>query len=177
MRVIVLGWGNDARGDDALGPLLARRIAARGCQGVEVLEDYQLQIEHALDLVGFEAALFVDASRDAPSPFSFRETEAGASPAPSTHALSPEAVLAVFARVTASAPPPAFVLGVRGERFGLGEGLSAAGAAALEAADRFCATLLGERRLNLWRRLAAERGARPDPACRVRLGAHRDGAP
>ncbi len=50
MRLVVFGWGNEARGDDALGPLLLRRIAAMRAPDVETIEDYQLQIEHALDL-------------------------------------------------------------------------------------------------------------------------------
>ena len=28
MRLVVFGWGNEARGDDGLGPLLLARIAA-----------------------------------------------------------------------------------------------------------------------------------------------------
>jgi hydrogenase maturation protease len=155
MRLVVFGWGNDARGDDALGVLLLRRIAARGLPDVETIEDYQLQIEHALDLQGFDAALFVDAISDAPAALAFRETAPGAAPTPTTHALSPEAVLDVYVRITARAPPPAFVLAMRGELFGLGESLSPAGAAALEAADAFCDLLLAERRLDDWRRLSA----------------------
>lgn len=154
MRIVVFGWGNEARGDDALGPLLLRRIAALQARGVETVEDYQLQIEHALDLVGFDAALFLDADRNAPPPFVFREIRALASRAPSTHALAPEAVLRVFAEVERRAPPPAFVLGMRGERFELGEGLSATGAEALAAAAGFCERLLGFRSLSEWRRLA-----------------------
>jgi hypothetical protein len=51
-----------------------------------------------------------------------------------SHAISPEAVLATYRRVTGEAPPAAWVLCVRGESFGLGEPLSAPAAANLEAA-------------------------------------------
>jgi hydrogenase maturation protease len=149
MRVVVLGWGNDARGDDALGPLLLRHIAERGYADVETVEDYQLQIEHALDLQGCDAALFVDASRDA-APLSFHEIFPQSARTPTTHALSPQAVLDVYAKVVGR-PPPAFVLAMRGENFGLGEGLSPVGAASLAAAQAFSEVLLAAPRLETWR--------------------------
>jgi len=49
--VLVLAVGNPSRGDDALGPLAAQRLAALELSGVEVLTDFQLQVEHALDLL------------------------------------------------------------------------------------------------------------------------------
>ena len=164
MRLVVFGWGNEARGDDALGPLLLRRIAARQAPEVETVEDCQLQIEHALDLVGFDAALFLDADRAARAPCVFREIRARAGRAPSTHALAPEAVLQVFAEVERCAPPPAFVLGMRGERFGLGEELSARGAEALTAAGGFCEQLLASRSLEHWRRLTSQGPLKPGAA-------------
>ena len=66
---LVFGWGNRSRGDDALGPLFVERLLATRPAGVEGLEDYQLQVEHALDLVGRRRVLFVDASRVALPPF------------------------------------------------------------------------------------------------------------
>ena len=160
MRLVVIGWGNDARGDDGLGPRLLRRIEALRLPDVETIEDYPLQIEHALDLDGCEAALFIDASRDAPPPFRFGEIAPRAGRTPTTHALAPEAVLEVFVQVKRRAPPPAFVLAVRGERFELGEGLSRQGVANLTAAEAFCDRLMAGRTLGSWRTAAAA-GAPP----------------
>jgi hydrogenase maturation protease len=162
MRLVILGWGNDARGDDALGPLLLRRIAET-FPDVETVEDYQLQIEHALDLDGFDAALFIDASHGLTEPFAFREIAPSATRTPTTHALSPEAVLDVYVQVKGRAPPPAFLLALRGEQFELGEGLSQSGKDALEAATTFCAALMAERTLEPWRRLA-QGSAKVSPA-------------
>ena len=75
MRLVVFGWGNDARGDDGLGPLLLARVAGARWPDVTTIEDFQLQIEHALDLEGADMALFLDASVSAPPPFAFREIE------------------------------------------------------------------------------------------------------
>ena len=51
--VLVFGYGNLSRGDDALGPLLLEAIERSPkavLESVEILSDFQLQIEHALDL-------------------------------------------------------------------------------------------------------------------------------
>lgn len=74
MRLVVFGWGNDARGDDGLGPLLLERVARMGLKDVATIEDFQLQIEHALDLDGADLALFLDAGKDTPAPFAFRNS-------------------------------------------------------------------------------------------------------
>ena len=98
--------------------------------------------------------MFVDASRGLTEPFVFREIAPSAAPTPTTHALTPEAVLDVYVKLYDEPPPPAFVLALRGVRFELGEDLSEAGAQALEAATAFAETLLASRSLGLWRRLA-----------------------
>ncbi len=156
MRLVVFGWGNDARGDDGLGPLLLERIARENLPDVATIEDFQLQIEHALDLDGAELALFLDAGKDTPAPFVFREIEASRDASFSTHALSPEAVLDVFARSLKRTPPPSFVLCVRGESFGLGESLSEKARERLEEAWAFVGGLMRERSAEAWRRAARD---------------------
>jgi hydrogenase maturation protease len=154
VRLVVFGWGNDARGDDGLGPLLLERVARAAWPDVTTIEDYQLQIEHALDLDGAEAALFVDAGKDTPAPFSFTEIGPERGESHTTHALAPEAVLDVYARTLSQPAPPAFTLCMRGERFELGEGLSTEARARLEAAWAFVQGLMGERSVEDWRRKA-----------------------
>ena len=132
--VLVLAVGNPSRGDDALGPELAARLEAAALPGVEVIVEFQLQIENALDLVGRERVIFVDAGTGTPAPFELRRAAANPDFLHTSHALSPEAVLATYRRVASHEPPEAWVLCVRGESFELGEGLSGAAAANLEAA-------------------------------------------
>ena len=151
MRLVVFGWGNESRGDDGLGPLLLRRFAEAWPE-IVAIEDYQLQIENALDLEGADCALFIDAGKGTPAPFTFREIAPSAGVAHTTHALPPEAVLAVYAQIKGVPPPPAFVLCVRGERFELGDGLSDDAKARLEAAWKFVSELVGEASLAAWRR-------------------------
>ena len=137
--IVVLSCGNPSRGDDALGPLLLERLDAwleeEGLAGhFELIEDFQFQIEHALDLEGRKAALFIDAGQDTPAPYALQVVAADDTPGHSTHAISPGAVLAVYRRIVGGEPPPASVLCVRGESYELGEGLSASALENLEVA-------------------------------------------
>jgi hydrogenase maturation protease len=122
----VLGWGNPSRGDDALGPMFIERLAAfvrtvapPGL--VECLTDFQLQIEHALDLVGRERVLLVDASVDLDRPFQVSTPCAARDASFTTHALAPEALLQVYREVQTGEPPPCTLLAIRASRFELGE--------------------------------------------------------
>jgi len=132
--VLVLAVGNPSRGDDALGPELAARLEAAALPGVEVIVEFQLQVENALDLVGRERVIFVDAATGTPAPYELRRVEAAAEFLHTSHALSPKAVLATYRRVTGSEPPEAWLLCVRGESFELGEGLSSMAEVNAEAA-------------------------------------------
>jgi hydrogenase maturation protease len=132
--VVVIAVGNPSRGDDAIGPELAERLEAEALPGVEVIVDYQLQIEHSLELEGRSLAVFVDASVSAPAPCSVDVVLPERDASHSTHSLSPAALLETYVRCTGRQPPPARMLAVRGERFGLGEPLSPAARVHLEAA-------------------------------------------
>lgn len=132
--VLVFGWGNPSRGDDALGPLFVERVQAMGLPGVECLTDFQLQVEHALDLHGRRLILFVDASVDAEAPFSVEPIAPARDESFSSHAMTPQSVLQVYCDLEDEEPPPAWLLAIRGERFELGEPLTPAAAGGLEAA-------------------------------------------
>ncbi|OHC66253.1 MAG: Ni/Fe hydrogenase [Rhodocyclales bacterium RIFCSPLOWO2_02_FULL_63_24] len=140
--LLVFGWGNPSRGDDALGPLLIERIAALQLPGVECLTDFQLQVEHALDLENRRRILFVDASVDAAAPFAVTPIEAARDASFTTHAMTPEAVMQVYVELHDEAPPPCTLLAIRGERFELGEELSPAAAGHLDAALAWARTWL-----------------------------------
>ncbi len=149
--VLVVAIGNRSRGDDALGPLLLDRLrthldahsgadphadphAAGRVRDVDLLEVYQLQIEHSLDLRGRERVLFVDASVGLAVPYRIEPVAARAAGGAFSHALSPAALLDVHRRVFGEDPPPCWLLSVAGEAFELGEGLGGAARAHAEAA-------------------------------------------
>ena len=145
--MLIFAWGNPSRGDDVLGPaLIARLEAVRPTHpewgGVALLTDFQLQPEHALDLEGHERVLFVDASVSCVAPYAFDRLQPSSDFGYTSHAMKPEALLAVFRQVTGREPPPAWLLSVRGTGFELGEPLGAEAAANLEAAAGFVESLL-----------------------------------
>lgn len=154
MQLVVFAVGNESRGDDALGPILARRLEQLALSGVTVIQDFQLQIEHALDMAGQDLALFVDAGVGTPAPYRLDEIAPSPSRIPASHALEPDAVLAVAEQILPGGPPPSFVLCVRGESFELGEGLSAFGLANLETAWRALEALCRHPDPENWRQRA-----------------------
>ncbi len=154
-RVVILACGNPSRGDDALGPLLLDRLQnwleAEGLSdGFELIGDFQWQVEHALDLVGSTLALFIDAGLQTTRPLIFRPLQAIGAATPGTHALSPEALLAVLPRIGQQTSPPAFVLCVAGERFDLGEGLSDTAACHADRAFELLKDLCRDPHLDAW---------------------------
>lgn len=137
-KVLVFGWGNLSRGDDALGPLcvaaLRHHLAQDQQDQVEFLDDYQLQIEHALDLLGRERVLLIDASLTCPAPFQVTPLCAAQDASFTTHTLSPQALLHIYQNLQGQAPPPCTLLAIRGESFELGEPPGATALAHLELA-------------------------------------------
>lgn len=140
--LIVFAWGNESRGDDGIGPLLARRLLSLGRPALVVIEDHQLNIEHITDFVDDTPLLFIDASVSIESGIMLEQIEASGDGNFSTHAISPRALLNVYREATGNAPPPAYLLHVAGESFGLGEGLGDTGAASAETAWAFLEDLL-----------------------------------
>ena len=74
---------------------------------------YQLNVEDAWEAARHDVVVFVDASSDQAEGFLLRPVEPGGRPSFTTHALSPEAVLAL-ARDLYGARPAAHLLTVRG---------------------------------------------------------------
>ncbi|HLN79026.1 MAG TPA: hydrogenase maturation protease [Nocardioidaceae bacterium] len=151
---LVVGLGTPDRGDDAVGPLVARAVAAEGVPGVEVVEQ-----EDPTALVelcsGRDLVVVVDAVRSGAEPGSVVVLEVGAGSGPmseaawrgtgrgGTHAfgLGPAVELA---RALGRLPERVVVVGVEAESFEPGEPLSPAVADALQdAADTVRRTVGG----------------------------------
>ena len=104
----MIGFGNPGRRDDGLGPAAAERLSAQSIPGVVCDSDYQLGIEDALACARHDIVIFVDAARGLRKPFTFTKVEAAGTMPAMSHALRPEAVLAI-----------------RGHGWAIGEGLTA----------------------------------------------------
>jgi hydrogenase maturation protease len=131
--ILIIGIGNPSRGDDALGPMLIERLETLDLPDVELLTDFQLQVDYAYDLQGRRTVIFADACVSGPEPYDFKPIAPAEDSSYSSHALSPSAVLHGYQKLYGQ-PPEAYVLAMRGYEFELGEVLSSRAAANLDAA-------------------------------------------
>jgi hydrogenase maturation protease len=132
--ILIFAIGNESRGDDALAPLLVRRLQTEAAEHVEFIEDYQLQVEHVTDLIGRSAVLFIDADVSCDAPFHFSRITAAHDNSYSSHAMTPAALLHAFRQVYGYDAPSSYLLRIRGYGFQLGEALSDEASANLERA-------------------------------------------
>jgi hydrogenase maturation protease len=123
--LLVFAIGNESRGDDALAPLLVRQLQTEAIAAqVELIEDFQLQVEHVIDLHGRKAVLFVDADMSCEAPFHFSEITAVQDNSYTSHAMTPFALLHTYQQVYETNAPGSFLLRIRGYGFELGDSLS-----------------------------------------------------
>lgn len=151
--ILIFAIGNESRGDDALAPLLLRSLegSAETAGRVELIEDYQLQVEHVTDLLDRSAVLFVDADLSCAEPFHFSGIAAEKDSSYTSHVMTPFALLHVYRQVYGADAPPAFLLRLRGYDFELGKPLSDKAAANLELAAKLVRELCTEPGLQRWR--------------------------
>ena len=154
--LLIFAYGNPSRGDDALGPQLHDLLAESRAQHpgwpeFELVTDFQLQVEHAMDLEGRDLALFIDASVSCPAPFLFSRLQPTQDARYTTHEMSPQAVLHVYEQVYRRPAPPSFLLSVRGESFNLGEPLSPAAVENRDAALALLVQLCSQPYLEAWK--------------------------
>jgi hydrogenase maturation protease len=140
--VLVVGYGNELRTDDAAGRWLAERLADLRLPGVEVRSVQQLTPELAADLAGRRRVIFVDAALGTSS-VQIRPLAAGPAGSTVSHVFDPGVVLAL-GRELGHGSVDAFVLTVPAAELGVGMGLSAVTrAAADEALPRLVALCQG----------------------------------
>ena len=160
--ILIFGYGNPSRGDDALGTeylhLIEPVIDQSGqTDHVELLTDFQLQIEHALDLQHREIVLFVDASISATEPYEFYPLTPDRDVTFTTHEMSPQSVLAVYQQFNNAEPPPCYMLAIRGYDFELGQPLSDQARKNLDEAISFTRILLETADEPTWQEAARQR--------------------
>jgi len=121
-------WGNPSRGDDAIGPALHRFIeefiAQSALENIQLIEDFQLQPEHVCDITDNACIVFIDARYQGERALQIEPVSAEKELSYTTHALSPGALMAIYAKTQNKPCPPAFLLSVRGYSFELGAPLS-----------------------------------------------------
>ena len=170
-RVLILGYGNPGRGDDALGPELIARLEDLAHEApifssleLTLLTDFQLQVEHVLDLQHQDLVLLVDAHLTTAQPFCFERVTPAPVPSFSTHWVSPGTLLKV-AEDLQGASPPTYLLGIRGYQYELGEALSGDAEEHLNQAIEWVLELLDRPESSIWDNLLG---------CPISKSAHSD---
>lgn len=123
-KILVIGIGNNGRGDDGLGWKMADWVNEMELDHVSVEYRYQLQVEDAHLVSDFPIVVFVDASKEKlPEGFSWKTCKPGDHYFYSSHLQSPETVL-YLAETLFGKTPESYTLAIEGEIWDLGEGLS-----------------------------------------------------
>lgn len=151
--LLLFGYGNVARGDDGLGPLLIEALEPQlDARQVSCLTDFQLQIEHMLDMQQRQVVVFIDAAVDCPQAFALSRLQPVHDNSYTSHAMTPAALLLAYQTTLKSPPPPCFLLRIQGQSFALGDGLSPLAASHLQHALAFVKPLLPSANAAQWQR-------------------------
>jgi hydrogenase maturation protease len=135
-RLLIHGYGNPLRGDDAFGWLAATQLAARCARpDVDIRALHQLTPELAEPIGAALRVIFIDAARDGLAGVLQEETVQPRAASGFTHQLTPATLLAL-ARQLYGRAPAATLYSVAGECFDYREGLSTPVEAALGALCR-----------------------------------------
>jgi hydrogenase maturation protease len=116
-RILVFGYGNPGRQDDALGIDLTCEIERwskkKGLKNISFEQNYQLNIEDAEKISNFDRVIFVDASINDIGPFSFEEVKPDLKTEFTMHAVSPSFVLGLCQQIF-NKHPETFQLQIKG---------------------------------------------------------------
>ncbi|MBX3732550.1 MAG: hydrogenase maturation protease [Verrucomicrobiae bacterium] len=151
--LLVIGYGNTLRGDDAAGPIAAGAVASLGLPGTRVETRHQLVPELSADIATAGIVIFMDAGtltdRDPPRVTQLRSLRVTGRPMRQPlfgHHLDPSAVLAVAARVYGRRPA-AWLLTITAEAFEAGSAPSPRCTQGIAEATRIVVSIARCRRL------------------------------
>lgn len=146
--LLVYGYGNPGRMDDALGVRFAEAVAewaeSNSVSGCDTDSNYQLNIEDAHNIAGYDLVVFADASTEEEvKTFSVTRVEASPEVTFTMHSVSPAFVVDLSKSLT-ERPPLCLLVHLRGYEWELQEGLTPGGKANLDGAlEKFLGWLEG----------------------------------
>lgn len=126
LPVLVVGYGNTLRQDDAFGYLVAERLLQAEVEGIQVIACHQLAPELAEPLSRCQAVVFVDAKEGEPvGEIEWQSARAtGFSNSTLYHTITPADLLLLAQTLYGSAPKQAYLLTIRSVHFDHAEGMS-----------------------------------------------------
>jgi hydrogenase maturation protease len=134
-RVLIIGYGNTVRGDDAAG-VRAVETLARELPQCECMTVAQLSAEHAEDISRADIAVLVDADVHASEVTVRTIAEGHGSGEPRSHAASPEFLLDLSRQIYGRVPQRMLVVGIPATSFDFSEQLTPQTASAVEESVR-----------------------------------------
>ena len=129
VKALVVGIGNDLRGDDDAGLAVARMMKGEQPASVTILElnnDVTALLDH---LPGFDVAMIIDATQSGSPPGTIHRFDASTIPLPdarsgrSTHGMTIGSILEL-ARIQQLLPKKVLVYGIEGEQYVHGSSLT-----------------------------------------------------
>jgi hydrogenase maturation protease len=143
LKILFYGFGNPGRMDDGLGPAFIDALQRKPgiAPGFSFDSNYQLNIEDAWTAAEHDIVVFVDASRRPIPAFTFTTLTPAREVTFSTHAVSPQSILALC-RDAYEKTPDAYLLEIKGEAWDMAETLSPQAKVNLQKALDFMEPLL-----------------------------------
>jgi hydrogenase maturation protease len=123
-KVLIIGYGNTLRGDDAAGVKAAELIAQRHPE-YEYIYLHQLVPELAEQIGDYDIVFFIDAQKDITQPSARLIAPSIEADQPRTHFISPESLLALSQQLYQRMPSKSYVIGIPASEFEFSEELSA----------------------------------------------------
>jgi len=108
-KILLYGYGNPGRQDDALGIRFIEQmqtwVEEKGYKNISFDSNYQLNIEDADTISGYDIVFFIDASMESIESFSITEVEQSNAQVEFTmHAISPGVVLSLCKQIYENVP-------------------------------------------------------------------------
>ena len=141
-RILIIGYGNTLRGDDAAGVRAAELMGSRHPE-LEVVLRHQLTPELSEQIAASDIVFFLDAETGTTQPNARLIEPAVEADQPRTHFFSPESLLALSRELHGRVPSKAYVIGIPAFHTGFTEELSAGAQQAVDASVRIIERLLG----------------------------------
>jgi hydrogenase maturation protease len=140
-KVLVIGYGNTLRGDDAAGIRAAELIAKRRPE-IECVCMHQLMPELAEQIAVNDIVIFIDADVNASQPNVRLVVPGVEADQPRTHFISPESLLRLSQQLYQHMPLKAYVIGIPASQFEFSEELSESTKKAVEESVILAESLL-----------------------------------
>jgi hydrogenase maturation protease len=121
--LLVIGYGNELRGDDGVGPKTAMAVSEWHFPGVHTMVCHQLTPDLAAPIAAAQRVVFVDATADSTGSVELRELAPAGTPQTMEHSANPSFLLGLTKEVFGRSPA-AFLLTIPTQSMAFGEELS-----------------------------------------------------